>query len=118
MPGASERRFASITANTTRAPDVDGATGLKGTRAAYLTDVKLTPFYPLDTSITERLIVENPLHSLQTFNFDDDDIKQGDRITPEGGQYAGEELDVTVVEPWPFNGEVVRLIIVEREISE
>lgn len=119
MPGVGEQRFATVTANTTRAAEVDASSGLKSSRTAHLTDIKLTPFFPLDQSITERIEVGNPLHSLHAFNFADDDIKQGDRITPEDGQYAGEELDVTVVEPWPWHsGEIVRLIIVEREISE
>lgn len=115
------KRFASVTASTKRTPDVDEATGLKSAPADYLygdTAIKITPLQPISTDITERLQIQNPIHTLHAYNFDDDDIKQGDRLTPSTGEYADEELDVTIVEQWPWRGQHARLIIVEREIAE
>lgn len=112
------KRFASITASTKRTPDVDDATGLQSGPATYLSDIKITPIQPISTDIAERLQIQNPIHTLHTYNFDDDDVKQGDRLTPSTGEYSGEELDVTVVEQWPWRGQHARLIVVEREIAE
>ena len=75
----------TLTGSTTRSPDISG--GKRGTPAANLSGLSLTPLDPVDPELAQRLHLDTPHELLQTFVEGDLDILEGDILVVDSVEY-------------------------------
>lgn len=102
--------FATVSANTKRAPAISG--GKRGTPTANLTSLNITPLDPVDPELRERLNLKAEHELLQTFIEDADDatidILEGDLLT-----VAGTDYPIRSVAEWTWEDGVYYRLVVE-----
>lgn len=100
-------RLATVAASTKRPPVVSG--GKRGTPAAYLSDIRVTPLDPVDPETRQRLALQTPHELLQTFAQGGLDILEGDLLVVDGVEYP-----VRSAAEWLWrSSEYVHLIVEE-----
>ena len=112
MSSPAFARQLTVTASTKRPPAP--VNGKRGAPVAHLSTVSITPLTAVSIDTATRIGLDTPYNLLQTFAEGDDDIADGDDLTPADGAYAGREMPVKRVVrlSWGVQGKTERLHII------
>ena len=103
---ATFARRLTVTASTKRLPAV--ASGKRGAAVAHLAELKCTPLDPLTAEIAQRVALNTPHETLQTF-CGSGDVREGDILVVGSTEYP-----IKAVEDWAdFRGVTFRVLVVE-----
>ena len=103
---ATFARRLTVTASTKRLPVVSG--GKRGAATTHLAQLKCTPLDPLTAEISQRVALNTPHETLQTF-CGSGDVREGDILVVGSSEYP-----IKAVEDWAdFRGVTFRVLVVE-----
>ena len=104
---AAITRFLTVTASTKRAPVM--ASGKRGAPTTQVASLKCTPLDPVDPELAQRLALDTPMESLQTFvTAAVGSIVEGDILT-----VAGVDYPIRACSEWSWRNETFLHLVIE-----
>lgn len=118
MGSATFARQLTVSASTRRPPATTG--GKRGDMVAHLPLLYVAPLTPVSIETAQRVGLDSPYNLLQTFAAGDEDVADGDELTPQDGPYEGRAMAVRRVVrlSWGVQGKTERLHILLENLRK